>query len=553
MVTTIPTLFTQMKAPLCLFLALPLVATAHLFDSCRPDPTAPAPATTSDARAIYLLRGDLTPQSADDQFTAAAYAGLLARDPLSPLLAVIGKTADLTWFDGYNTTDVSSLSSALEALPCSGCSFALANLGDNSTSAALSFAAASEDTLVATPANAATLVSAGIAQAVDLRDKADDALWAANNPDLIFNDKVSVLQSPASSTALSDLAVKCRALVWFGNGDCKTSELSPLALDRLTPGGDAVVIGWGGGDDPEWGCVHAATAHGTAGVIAADWAVNIAALHSLEQDMALPSVTPSEQDEQDEQDVALPAPSATDTPKHTVSFLMSDGDNVQWVLNAWGAPEPDNWYNSPDRGKLAMGWTMSPSLAVLAPTAMNNIYARKTDGDEFVAGPSGAAYTFPNDFPTPDSAASNAAESSFLMSKSGLSIVNVIADEGAPQDMGYLLKEAAIEAVFMYQFNGYSNLEGAIEFVNEKPVIGGRYSLWSPDFYDQNTLAEALMKLPNLTDGTSSDGYSLIPVHAWSHSVSDVLECVQLLEADGRFDVVLPSELVERVAKNVKR
>ena len=131
-------------------------------------------------------------------------------------------------------------------------------------------------------------------------------------------------------------------------------------------------------------------------MIAADWANNLATLSSLTADI-VPPPTP-----------ATPTPS--DGPRHTVSFLMSDGDNVQWVLNDWGNPEPDNWYNSPDRGSVPLGWTLAPSLSALAPTVMNDIYSRASPNDEFVAGPSGAGYSFPNDFPTAAVATANAEE-----------------------------------------------------------------------------------------------------------------------------------------------
>jgi hypothetical protein len=359
---------------------------------------------------------------------------------------------------------------------------------------------------------------------------------------------VSVLQTPSSFVALSDLAVKCRALTWWGvNGDCKEAAIAPKALSLLDPAdGDAVVIGWGGGDDPEWGCVHAASAYGAAGVIAADWALNLAALGNLNLPAAASQADARGVEEKEEEP----------TGKHTVSFLMSDGDNVQWLLNDWSFTE-DNWWNSPDRGSVPLGWTLSPSLAALAPTALAQIYGSKTDNDQFLAGPSGAVYSFPNDIPE-EVAGKNAEETAYWMKAAGHSVVNVIADSdgvggGTPDTMKWLLGEDQVESVFLYDFNGYAGLEGEIDFVGGKPVIGGRFSLWSPDFYDVQGLADALMGLENLEDGGSSDGYSLIPVHAWSHSVSDVLAVAQLLEQDGRFDVVLPDELVRRVNAFVKQ
>jgi len=226
-------------------------ASAHLFDSCAP----PSPRTA--APHILLFRADLSPASPDDLMTVSAYAGLVSRDPTSPLVAIITKPSDLTWFSSFSKTDVHSLSDLLQVLPCKdSCSFALANLGDDSTSAALSYAAASENTLVATAANAQTLVDHGINEAIDLTGQSQNPYYAINNMGLAFNDKVraqrdwpktscktgsllpvppltlslvqvQMLQAPSSSTCLSDLAVKCRALTWWNvaaDGDCKVSN-----------------------------------------------------------------------------------------------------------------------------------------------------------------------------------------------------------------------------------------------------------------------------------------------------------------------------------------
>ena len=44
---------------------------------------------------------------------------------------------------------------------------------------------------------------------------------------------------------------------------------------------------------------------------------------------------------------------------------------------------------------------------------------------------------------------------------------------------------------------------------------------------------------------------SLIPVHAWSHNVSDVVAVAAALEATGHFEVVTPTALLRAVAQNV--
>ena len=53
--------------------------------------------------------------------------------------------------------------------------------------------------------------------------------------------------------------------------------------------------------------------------------------------------------------------------KHKVAFLMSDGDNIQWMYNTF-AVQP-SWWASPDRGKVPLGWTVSPGLVELGARA----------------------------------------------------------------------------------------------------------------------------------------------------------------------------------------
>lgn len=63
---------------------------------------------------------------------------------------------------------------------------------------------------------------------------------------------------------------------------------------------------------------------------------------------------------------------ATTTPsgggaKHTVAFVMSDGDNLQWILGPWTTDE--RWWGATERGSVPLGWTLSPAVGHVAPYA----------------------------------------------------------------------------------------------------------------------------------------------------------------------------------------
>ena len=51
------------------------------------------------------------------------------------------------------------------------------------------------------------------------------------------------------------------------------------------------------------------------------------------------------------------------------------------------------------RAPSQVGWTLSPGLAFVAPSALAHVAASRTANDELVAGPSGVGYIFPTTWP----------------------------------------------------------------------------------------------------------------------------------------------------------
>ena len=124
-----------------------------------------------------------------------------------------------------------------------------------------------------------------------------------------------------------------------------------------------------------------------------------------------------------------------------------------------------------------------------------------------------------------------------------------------------LLAQPSIDGIFWYTFGaGYSGWSGTEwSKTTKKPVVGGRLSLWGEaktgSMLGVGPIILNMIKLLLLgkitTDPSLADGYSLIPVHAWSHNVSDVVEGATKLAATGDFEIVTPSELMAAVIKNV--
>lgn len=78
--------------------------------------------------------------------------------------------------------------------------------------------------------------------------------------------------------------------------------------------------------------------------------------------------------------------------KAYIACYMSDGDNIQFTQRAMRG----YWdQEAPVRGKVAMNWTMAPTLIDIGPGIMNYYYDSATKLDCFVTGPSGISFLIP--------------------------------------------------------------------------------------------------------------------------------------------------------------
>ena len=76
-----------------------------------------------------------------------------------------------------------------------------------------------------------------------------------------------------------------------------------------------------------------------------------------------------------------------------VAFILSDGDNLQFVEHL-----QRKLWNDPGRGKVPMGWTLSPAMVDAMPGALDYYWTTATADDALISGPSGYGYTYPNDW-----------------------------------------------------------------------------------------------------------------------------------------------------------
>lgn len=85
----------------------------------------------------------------------------------------------------------------------------------------------------------------------------------------------------------------------------------------------------------------------------------------------------------------------TDNTKVYVSFTISDGDNLQYSQHRM-----HNRWDDTARGSIPIGWTISPVLIRDIPVLASYYIQNATHNDELIAGPSGAGYIFPSQWPS---------------------------------------------------------------------------------------------------------------------------------------------------------
>lgn len=343
---------------------------------------------------------------------------------------------------------------------------------------------------------------------------------AINEFDMELNRRQVIYRPLASTyTCLTDFGVLGNMIDFYGS---LYNDNARSIFDRLEPHSE--LLGWGGAEDA---LVDRASSEGVF-VHAADFANNLSVLSRIPVSVKQSS----------------PETGKTESGAvHTVCFVMTDGDNIQWLLNGFAVDQ--RWYGSPFRGKVNVGWTVSPAMATLAPTVLDYLYSEASSTDDgrdyFIAGPSGVGYIYPDMYKDIEGFAQLTSQ---YMQLADLSIVNIIEYGRSGDELSSYAHQKAIDAIFLYGYSSYSR-DGSIEWLDGKPIISGRFNLWE-GFFTPEALAERLNRMPR--DSQSVEGYSLIPVHVWSRSLEDVYRCASLLD-DG-VQVVTPDEFVALILKN---
>ena len=556
-----------------------------------PYPTPPLPTT------VYAYDPDAyTP---DDTFLILTLQGSLARlnaqptppQPLAPLLYhVTGSNRtepEWTYWAEYQrllpsiTFSTRLLNASADALIGTFRRYIvgayLTALGTDSVNACVSFASTAPSLICATDAHLPLLKSLNVPIVQNLTTLTETAFIDAHlTADAWpFSTRFLSAQLPEKAvTSLSDWTMLLGA-VQLHQTDNYQRVLQFLHTHHPTPVFNAV-FGWVTTDSSEHDFTGNASAAG-AGVLASDWLNNGATHASLAQAWRGGLTNPTKSD---------PTTLPDNRDKHTVSLLLTDGDNICSDMNL--LLDRGHWAH-PKRGSIPIGWGLNPTLALTLPIGLRTYYEQAVPAnDGFVA--FSAQYAFPDNMQA-DAVQQWAELSGQAMAAADMRVMNFIGNAFNTSSFAPLLNQWNVDGIVYFESapppsmthathtptsrscssqlmilanprltcavclrgrSYYGNYvlpepdNGSVKWVNGKPCIAVRSSLWQ----DHST-PQSIAKLLNAQsrNHSSTAGYSVIAVHIWSETVDSMMQVAQLLDDDVL--LVKPDTLIQLMTQNV--
>ncbi|WP_437629233.1 GxGYxYP domain-containing protein [Clostridium paraputrificum] len=366
----------------------------------------------------------------------------------------------------------------------------------------------------------------------DCRDT--DKYWAFNtlwNSGLNHSTVIEI--SPDKPLALRDYAITSKSLVFYEDNvnDFSFRESIFKSMDD-----NGHCLGWGPDEHTN---VTIASKHGI-DVTAADWSYNLSVLSSY---TSIPRKQKQDSNFKGEDGV------------HYVTFIMSDGDNQQWMLGSNYSSK--NWFGSPYRGDFNLGWSINKSLYYLAPTVFHKYYESAGSSkyfDNFVTSPSGNGYMYPSKFPINklDSYTNTLSE---YMKKVDQNYVLILDDEALYKTNIWDKYTCHDNIHGLLYLNYYKNnsYEGKIVWSNNKPIVSCRDLLWW-GLESETNIVDNINKRINLgyTDIKNPNSYSFVYVHVWSNTMDNVNNVITKLNQNPKVRIVTPNTFMKLINENVK-
>lgn len=361
-----------------------------------------------------------------------------------------------------------------------------------------------------------------------------DKEWAYKNLwNSGLNHSTVIELSPSHATALRDYAIMTKSLVFYEDN---ASSLDFREKIFSSMNSYSVCLGWG---PDEFKNVSLTSKYGI-DMVAADWSYNLTVLSAFP---SKPIKQNTKTNISNEKDV------------HYVTIMMSDGDNLQWLMgDNFTSPK---WYGSKNRGNFNLGWSISPSLYYLAPTVFKNYYKNSNHSkfnDDFVVSPSGTGYIYPSKYPY-KKLDSYTKRLSDYMKNVDQRYVTIIDDSSFNNIKLWdkYTKEDNIHGLFYLDYARNNNYKGEIVWSNNKPVVSCRDLIWG-GLEEESEFVNTINQRVNsgYTDITNINAYTFVYIHVWTKDMDTVQNVVNELNKNSKVRIVTPNTFMKLIKKNVK-
>lgn len=309
-----------------------------------------------------------------------------------------------------------------------------------------------------------------------------------------------------------ELAIAHRGVVVFG-----VSDTLHRFLEWVVP--PAPILGWNCGDESQHTLPVTEYGHFQT---ASNWAYNLPLLSADALNASIQKIKTLDPRRIDFDDSRMPA-----------AFMISDGDNVQWLLGGFFFNE-EYWAN-PAHGQFPIAWTAcSAQLAQLAPDVVNYLSRMQPNQTSIIE--FGGGYYYPDRFANrrADRLAvlrQHAERISAQVQRTGTKVFGFICkDVNSPEAMeAYRIYAQHIKGLIgmvALQYYPYDGGQGKVFWVAnadgvEIPVLTATHTLWNNADWPTGGAPAKIARLLNQQAAGAADSdplsYGLVVVHAWSY------------------------------------
>ncbi|MGQ7867835.1 hypothetical protein [Sunxiuqinia sp. sy24] len=365
---------------------------------------------------------------------------------------------------------------------------------------------------------------AGVKQALAVEEKQKSKLDALGIPMLLdarpisrkhyFDDlkddldnKMVVTMSPHFHNN-TDLAIANKAIVTYGTD--RTTEKIMEWANPVSP-----VVGWNHGNEDDFtGLPTKYALFNTA----SDWCSNLITLSAGAETASFTKIKTLD-----------PRTINFDEGNHFHSFIMSDGDNMQWSIGAF-IKNKDYW-GSPLHGEFPIGFTSCPiNLSMMAPDVLDEM--AKTQAPHTTVIEYGGGYQYPDHFASKKGREQEQIQREFArkinihLKRTGVKVfgficMDVNSREALKAYKIYAEELEDIVGIIAVQYAPYHGGNGEVFWQKNRngieiPVVTAKYSLWQGLQYEGGGDIEKVSDCINNHASENEETMDWTVVHAWS-------------------------------------